>query len=201
LATGEIHKRLGGFSFGYFSLTFYLSLFSDKKERVLQTQMLMVTTAEIIRLFVFPILGALVMFVFQPALYQNQMIRLTDVKVDKWLPNGYYPPATLVFGCAIFAALVWCIWNTMSPPPSNMASRQRSVAWWALSLIPIFSIAGGVFWSRKAVLGDTNGSDMATLTLIFFFAIDVLLLYWLTTATSTPGLAKYLPPGAGLFRK
>jgi hypothetical protein len=201
LAAGEIHKNLYDLSFRYFSLTSYLTFFSDTNGRVLQTQIPMVTTAEIIRLFVFPILGAILMFVLQPALYQNQMIRLTDVKVDKWLPNGYYPPATLVFGCAIFAALLWCIWNTMSPPASNMASRQRSVAWWALSLVPIISIASGVVWSRKMVLGDTNGSDMATLTLIFFFAIDVLLLYWLTTATSTPGLAKYLPPGAGLFRK
>jgi hypothetical protein len=161
----------------------------------------MITTAEAIRLFVFPILGLILMFVVQPTLYQNQVIRLEDVKVEKWLPNGYYPPATLVFACAIFAALIWCIWNTMSPPPGQAAARSRSVAWWALSIVPILGVAGGIIWSRKVVLGSTLGSDSATLSLIFLFGLDIVFLYWLTTATSTPGLAKYLPPGAGLFRK
>jgi hypothetical protein len=161
----------------------------------------MITTAEAIRLFVFPIVGLILMFWVQPTfLYQNQMIRLQDVSVDKWLPNGYYQPATLVFAGAIFAALLWCIWNGMSPPPGQAAARQRSVAWWAISLIPIFCLIGGIVWSRKLILGST-GSDDATLSLIFLFGLDVVLLYWLTTATSTPGLAKYLPPGAGLFRK
>jgi hypothetical protein len=181
---------------------FHCRAFSDKNKADLPINWTpMVTTAEIIRLFVFPILGLLLMFVLQPTLYQSRVINLEDVKVDKWLPSGYYPPASLVFGCAIFAALIWVIWNTMSPPPSNAAARGRSVAWWVLSLIPLLSIAGGVVWSRIAVLGKDVGSDQATLTLTFFFMIDVLLLYWLTTATSTPGLAKYLPPGAGLFRK
>ena len=36
--------------------------------------------------------------------------------------------------------------------------------------------------------------------IVFLFLVDVLWLYWLTTATSTPGIAaKSLPPGAGLF--
>jgi hypothetical protein len=161
----------------------------------------MITTAEAIRLFVFPIMGLILMFWVQPTfLYQNQMIRLEDVRVEKWLPNGYYQPATLVFACAIFAALLWCIWNGMSPPPTQAAAQRRSVSWWAISLIPIFGLIGGIIWSRKLVLGST-GSDDATLSLIFLFGLDVVFLYWLTTATSTPGLAKYLPPGAGLFRK
>ena len=160
---------------------------------------MIITTAEIIRLIALPILGLLLMFVVQPAMYQSQIIRLTDVKVDKWLPNGYYPPATLVFGCAIFAALAWCVWNTMSPPPGEKARNSRRVAWWLLSLLPILSIGVATIWSRKSSLGDAFGSDVATISLVFLFGLDVLFLYWLTTATTTPGGAKDLPPGSGLF--
>lgn len=160
---------------------------------------MIITTVEIIRLFVFPILGALLMFVLQPTLYQSQIVRLTDVKVDRWLPNGYYPQASLVFGCAIFAALAWCVWNTMSPPGNNADRKGRSVAWWALSLVPIVSVVGATIWSRKAVLGDAFGSDVATPSLVALFSFDILFLYWLTTATTTPGNARDLPPGASLF--
>jgi hypothetical protein len=160
---------------------------------------MIITTVEIIRLFVFPIMGLLLMFVLQPMLYQSQMIRLTDVEVEKWLPNGYYPPASLVFGCAIFAALAWCMWNTMSPVGGEADRSKRSVAWWALGLVPILSAIGAVIWSRKMVLGDKFGSDAATFSLIVLFALDILFLYWLTTATTTPGNARDLPPGARLF--
>jgi FtsH-binding integral membrane protein len=164
---------------------------------------MIITTIEIIRLFVFPILGALLMFVLQPMLYQSQMIRLADLQrgnsVDRWLANGYYPQTSLVFGCAIFAALAWCVWNTMSPPGNNAARKGRSVAWWILSLIPILSVVVAAIWSRKAVLGDAFGSDVATFSLVALFSIDILFLYWLTTATTTPGNARDLPPGASLF--
>jgi hypothetical protein len=160
---------------------------------------MIITTAEIIRLFVFPIMGLLLMFVIQPTLYQSQVIRLTDVTVEKWLPNGYYPQASLVFGCAIFAALAWCVWNTMSPPGAMSVRKGRSIAWWILSLVPILAAVGATIWSRKAVLGDKFGSDVATLSLVVLFTLDILFLYWLTTATTTPGNARDLPPGARLF--
>lgn len=139
------------------------------------------------------------MFVLQPTLYQSQIIRLTDVKIERWLPNGYYPQATLVFGCAIFAALAWCIWNAKSPPGTMSARKGRSIAWWVLSLPPILGVAIATFWSRKAILGDSFGSDVATLSLVALFSFDILFLYWLTTATTTPGNARDLPPGANLF--
>jgi hypothetical protein len=160
---------------------------------------MIITTVEIIRLFVFPIMGMLLMFVVQPTLYQSQIIRLTDVTVEKWLPNGYYPQASLVFGCTIFAALAWVVWNTMSPPGAMSVRKGRSIAWWILSLVPILAVVGATIWSRKAVLGDKFGSDVATLSLVALFSLDIFFLYWLTTATTTPGNARDLPPGARLF--
>lgn len=162
----------------------------------------MLSTVEKIRLFIFPIVGAVLMFLIQPTLYESQVIRLTDVKVDRWLPNGYYPQATLVWSCSVIAALIWCLWSTISPPDGPNERSKRKVSWWMLSLLPLASVVASVIWSRKFSLGDAFGSDVATLSVIVMFSIDILLLYWGTTATTTPGNARNLPPGSSyLFKR
>jgi hypothetical protein len=176
----------------------------------------MVTTAEVIRLFLFPLTGAVAMFVLQPILYQSQLLRLTDVKPQVWVYAHYFPCATIVFAFTIFTALAWCVLNTFSPPRNIKECKKRATLWWGMGAIPILSIALAIFLSRQGVtatfvLSQSNtikeaanlalkGSNDATISLICLFLVDVLWLYWLTTATSTPGIAaKSLPPGAGLF--
>jgi uncharacterized oligopeptide transporter (OPT) family protein len=146
-----------------------------------------VTPLEIIRLCLFPLTGAVVMFVLQPILYQSQILRLTDVKPQLWVNTHYFPSALIVFGFTIFTALAWCALNTFSPPSGIKG------------IIPIASIAIAILLSRLGILAP-KGSNDATISTICLFFLDVLWLYWLTTATSTPGvLAKSIPPGAGLF--
>jgi hypothetical protein len=160
----------------------------------------MVTTPEIIRLILFPILGAIGMFVLQPILYQSQIIRLTDVKPQIWVNNHYFPAAIIVFAVAIFTALGWCAINTLSPPPGMAECKKRAAWWWMFLGIPLSSIGVAIFLSRQGILAP-KGSNDATISLICLFFVDVVWLYWLTTATSTPGLAKFTPPLSGLFRK
>jgi hypothetical protein len=159
-----------------------------------------VTTAEVIRLFLIPLTGAVVMFVLQPILYQSQMLRLTDVKPQIWVNAHYFPAAIIVFACAIFTALGWCALNTLSPPDGMKAAKKRATLWWTIGIIPVFSIGLAIFLSRQGILAP-KGSNDATISMICLFLFDVLWLYWLTTATTTPGLARSIPPGAGLFRK
>ena len=160
-----------------------------------------VTTAEVIRLFLFPLTGAVAMFVLQPILYQSQLLRLTDVKPQVWVDAHYFPCATIVFACAIFTALAWCALNTFSPPRNIKECKKRAAWWWGMAIIPVLSIAIAIFLSRQGIrvsfIGITlkeaanialKGSSDATISLICLFSIDVLWLYWLTTATSTPGV-------------
>jgi hypothetical protein len=160
----------------------------------------MVTTAEVIRLFLIPLVGAVGMFVLQPILYQSQIIRLTDVKPQIWVNAHYFPAATIVFALSIFTALGWCALNTMSPPGSLSEAKKRVTWWWTMLGIPLFGIGLAIFLSRQGILAP-KGSNDATISLICLFLVDVVWLYWLTTATSTPGLAKFIPPMASLFRK
>ena len=69
------------------------------------------TTVEVIRLFVIPILGMMLMFVVQPLLFSGQWLRLSDVKIQTWLNSHYMPMASIVLASSLLAVLVWIGWS------------------------------------------------------------------------------------------
>jgi hypothetical protein len=159
------------------------------------------TPAEVIRLFVIPILGTMLMFVVQPLLFSGQWLRLTDVKVQPWLNNHYMPMAAIVFACTLLSIAIWIGWNVKSPCSNALQGERRATAWWFLSLIPIVGSILSIVLSRQSILAPKGSSD-AILPLVILFTIDITTIYWLTTATSTPGNSRRLPPGAySLFKR
>ncbi len=157
---------------------------------------------EIIRLFVFTLVGSLLMFVLQPLIYSAGVVRLSDIqKQDLWLSDNYMPAATIVFVVSILATLIWYAWNIYAPPSDGKAAAARSIGWWLLLLLPIVGIVAALLFAIQpaVTIGKLTGIDLPILAAMFTF--DVLVIYWAATATSTPGLAKRLPPGAGLFRR
>ncbi len=158
------------------------------------------TTAEVIRLFVIPILGTMLMFVVQPLLFSGQWLRLSDVKIQTWLNSHYTPMASIVLASSLLAVVVWIGWSIKSPPKDTAASVQRAGSWWFISAIPIFGATLAIVLSRQGILAPKSSGD-AILPLIILFSIDIIIIYWLTTATSTPGIARRLPPGANLFKR
>jgi hypothetical protein len=158
------------------------------------------TTAEVIRLFVIPILGMMLMFVVQPLLFSGQWLRLSDVKIQTWLNSHYMPMAGMVFASLLLAVLVWVAWNIKSPHRTPEAGAQRASSWWFILVIPIIGTILAIVLSRQGILAPKSSGD-AILPLIILFSIDIIVIYWLTTATSTPGIARRLPPGANLFKR
>jgi hypothetical protein len=157
---------------------------------------------EIIRLFVFTLVGSLLMFVLQPLIYSAGFVRLADIqKQDLWLSDNYMPAATIVFVVSILATFIWYMWNIYSPPSDGKAAAARSIGWWLLLLIPILGVVAALLFAVQpaTTIGKLTGIDLPILAAMFSF--DVLVIYWAATATSTPGLAKRLPPGASLFRR
>jgi hypothetical protein len=159
------------------------------------------TVTEVIRLFVIPILGMMLMFVVQPLLFSGQWLRLTDVKVQSWLNNHYMPMAGMVFASSLLAVVVWIGWNMKSPFRTPEAGAQRVGSWWLISIIPIIGATIAIVLSRQSILAPKSSGD-AILPLIILFTIDIIVIYWLTTATSTPSPAHRLPPGSmNLFKR
>jgi hypothetical protein len=157
---------------------------------------------EIIRLFIFTLVGLVLMFVIQPLVYTSQIVRLAEInKLEIWVADNYNRGAAIVFIASLLATFIWYVWNSSSPPVDSRAAAARSVGWWILLLLPILAIVGALLFAVQpaVTIGKLNGSDLPILALMYIF--DVVLIYWGATATSTPGLAKRLPPGASLFRR
>jgi hypothetical protein len=159
-----------------------------------------ISTGEVIRLFVFPLLGAVLMFVLQPVLFVIQTFRLDDVKVNAWVNSHYMPATGIVFAGCLLAILLWVGLNIKSPVGGAEASKKRQSAWWFLLLIPIVGAVLAILLSVTSTLAP-KGTTGAVFYYVLLYAIDIAVVYWLTTATSTPGNARLLPPGAGLFNR
>jgi lipoprotein signal peptidase len=149
-------------------------------------------SSEIIRIIVLSLVGALLMFLVQPAIYQNRIIRINVPRIEAWVSNYYTIGALIVFGVSIFSVLIWCVMVLLSRAFRAEDLSNWSVIWWIIGLLPVLSIG--------VALGFFRGSDDALLSLTGFFVFDILWLYWLPTATSTPGLFKHIPPLAFKLR-
>jgi hypothetical protein len=149
---------------------------------------------ELIRMLCFLGLGGILMFLVQPLLYQNQLsfFFISDQPVDTWISNEYTPAATLVFCVASVMAIVWYFWSARAKISMAEQVQGWRLTWGLMGLLPVISIgvAIGIF--------NTSADGLATLT--FLFVIDVLILYWLSTATSSPAPVKYVPPFSALLR-
>jgi hypothetical protein len=145
-----------------------------------------------IRILSVSIVGAILMFLVQPWLYQSGVVPITQVEVETWISEKYTIGAAIVFSTALVAALFWYISALRAKVTSfNEASPLRLV-WGLLLLVPIIGICVALYFY--------NNSNEALLPLTFMYAVDVLWVYWFGTAISSPGLLKFIPPGAFTVR-
>lgn len=147
---------------------------------------------EIIRIIIFSIIGAAVMFLGQRLIYENQIIPIQKVPLNTWLGTDYTTSALIMFAVCIAATVIWCILAAISRFNDGGSTGRWMLMWWLLGLLPMITIVFTVFF--------INRSDEARMSLMGFFVLDTLLLYWLPTATSSPEAVKYIPPGAFLLR-
>jgi hypothetical protein len=149
---------------------------------------------EVVRIIVFSFLGFLLMFFIQPWIYQNRIIRVSDVAVEDWLQDYYTTGASIVFASSIIATVVWYVMAAKAKVPGASDTDKWRVVWWLFLLLPILSICLGI--------SVFNPSKDALVSLTGFYILDALfLLYWLPTATSSPGSLMFIPPGAFLLRR
>ncbi|MDJ0901000.1 MAG: hypothetical protein QNJ55_19530 [Xenococcus sp. MO_188.B8] len=149
---------------------------------------------EIIRIIIFVVIGLGLMFWIQPLIYTGRYIRLRDVVAVDWVADNYSIGAGVVFGFSIFATLLWSFFTAKAQIRGAVDVSRWQVMWWLLGLLPIIGIAIALIF--------INQSDDALLSLAGFFIFDGLIwLFWLPTATSSPGLFKHIPPGSFMLRR
>jgi hypothetical protein len=147
---------------------------------------------EIIRIIIFSIIGAAIMFLGQRLIYENQIIPIQKVPVNTWLGADYTTAALIMFGVCMFSTIFWCVLAATSKSTDSNSIGRWTLIWWLLGLLPMASIGFTVFY--------INRSDEAQMSLMGFFLFDAIWLYWLSTATSSPEAVKYISPGAFFIR-
>lgn len=147
---------------------------------------------EIIRIIIFTIIGAALMFLGQRFIYENQIIPIQKVPVDTWVGTDYTTASLIMFVVCLLSTMIWCVLSATNRFSDGLSTGLWILTWWLLGLLPMASIVFTVFF--------INRSDEAQFSLMGFFFLDAVWLYWLSTATSSPEPVKYIPPGAFFIR-
>ncbi|MEM7590045.1 MAG: hypothetical protein AAF383_00720 [Cyanobacteria bacterium P01_A01_bin.83] len=156
---------------------------------------------EIIRIIVFAVIGLGLMFWLQPLVYRGRYIRVSDYEVngvpagvEAWIADNYMICAGIVFVFSLLATLLWSFFTAKAQIKGAIDVSRWQVMWWLLGLLPIAGIAIALIFF--------NQSDQALLSLAGFLVFDGLIwLFWLSTATSSPGMFKNIPPGSFMLRR
>lgn len=147
---------------------------------------------EMIRIIVLFLVGGIAMFWGQKLLYENQIVPIQQIPVGSWLASDYNTAAIVMFLACFIPTVIWCALAVRNRFNDGAATLRWRLLWWLLGIIPMLTIAIAVFY--------INRSSEAQLSLIFFFLLDAIWLYWLPTATSSPEAVKYIPPFAFFLR-
>ena len=150
-------------------------------------------TSEIIRIIFISLIGLIVMFLVQPFFYRSRILRISDIDVGTWINNYYNPGGMIVFVVSVLSTIIWYLMTANAKAHRSKEVDQWVVVWWIFLLFPVLSICGAI--------GFFQGSNDALVFLTIFFVLDILLLFWLPTATSTPGGLKFVPPGSIQLRR
>ncbi|MEL4894571.1 hypothetical protein [Crocosphaera sp. Alani8] len=150
-------------------------------------------SGEIIRIIVCVLISLVLIFYLQPLLYQNRLIRVSDVPLTTWISDYYTVGGWFVFGSSLGATLIWTFMTARAKATGALDVFRWRVVWGLLALLPIVGICIALYFF--------NESDDALITLTGFFILDAVLLYWLPTVTSSPGLFRNIPPGSSFIRR
>jgi hypothetical protein len=145
-----------------------------------------------IRILSVGILGAILMFLVQPWLYQSGIIPITQVDLGTWVSEKYTFGAAIVFSTALVASLLWYFSALRAKVTNFNDSSPMRLVWGLLLLIPIIGLCAALYFY--------NDSSEALLPLTLMYVIDIVWVYWFATAISSPGLLKFIPPGSFTVR-
>lgn len=147
---------------------------------------------EVIRIIAIVVIGAVIVFFAQPWLYQSRTLFLNDVDPVLWVADAYLPASSIVFFVTSAATVCWYVLSLKASPQRSRETSTWRTIWWVLLLPPVVSVCIALYLCRD--------SSEALVSLTFMYILDILLIYWIATASSSPGHTKHLPPGSFAIR-
>ena len=150
-------------------------------------------SGEITRLIICILIGALIIFIGQPWLYLARIVKITDVpSVEDWVSNYYMNQAGIVFFISLISVVFWFISGIKSKAETHGQLTGWRGIWYGLLFFNVLSIFIAIYFNKV--------SDDALISSTLFLLFNVIWVFWLGTALSSPNLFMYLPPGAEKIR-
>jgi len=146
---------------------------------------------ELIQIIVLTVIGMILMLLVQPWLYSTDRIYTDIADIQYWVVTGYLDSTYWVLGASILATVIWYVLAARAKPLTAKDTSNWRLLWWGFLLIPILSIG---------IALAVQFEDSARVSLAAMYVVDILVLYWLPTASSSPSHTKYLPPGSRAIR-
>ncbi|HIK36763.1 MAG: hypothetical protein NZ901_03410 [Geminocystis sp.] len=141
---------------------------------------------EIIRIAMFFLLGLLLMMWLQPLLYRQRVFGvLRSMPLNEWI-GKYYVAAWIVFGVSVLFTVGWyflLLYNQGAP------SRTLKLIWYLGLFLLVVAVSLVVYFNNRDAAGNLIQETVVSLMGLLFLD-SVIVLYWLPTVTSTPGLLK-----------
>jgi hypothetical protein len=150
-------------------------------------------SGEITRLIICLLIGALIIFIAQPWLYQARIVKVTDVpNIKIWIGKYYMNQAAVAFVISLISVIFWTVAGIKSKAGNHSELKVWRGVWYGLLFFNVLSIFIAIYLNKV--------SDDALLSLTLFLLFDVIWLFWLGTALTSPNLFMYLPPGSEKIR-
>lgn len=152
---------------------------------------------ELIRIIVFGIIGGLTMSLLQPVLYkQNVFGIIQSFDFDKWVLK-YNQAAFIVFTVSFAFTILWYIIALIN---QNDARRGPWRLLWYIGLgLLVLTVSLSVYFNNRDEKGELIDETLFSM-MGLFLVNSLVLLYWLPTVTSTPGLLKKgVVPGSSMI--
>ena len=150
---------------------------------------------EIIRIIVFSLIGLVLMFWIQPLLYEQRFFGvIRTIPYREWI-NQYMLAAGIIFAVSFAFTIIWYV---MLLRNQNGDANYFKLLWYLGLFILVIVISVTVYFNNQDPRGELIQETLISM-IGLFFVDSILILYWLPTVTSTPGLLrKRTVPGAKL---
>ncbi|MDD1426748.1 hypothetical protein MEO94_20155 [Dolichospermum sp. ST_sed9] len=143
-------------------------------------------------------LSGVVLMVIERQLFSMGVISLGVRNRELWVMQNFTPAAIIVWLASVIFAGLWYVTalvskDTFDPKKDLKAMLSKWVGFFLITLLIAIFVALYFY-------GSAN-SPTAFLWFLKFMIIDTILIYWISTAISTPGLLEYIVPGSQRLRK
>jgi hypothetical protein len=151
-------------------------------------------------------LASIFVLVLQPHIFQEPMIPLSmsSRDLDTWWSNIFSPTTNIIFVAGLVTTLIWFIKATTSKYTKSSDVLGARLLWWGIFwgylLLSFIAFAGLNYFANNSNK-PIKGIFEASLWSAPFLLLDVILLFWLPTASSTPKTLRYIPPFSMSLRK